>query len=361
MCPIAIIGAAGFVGTRLIETCLLSGITGIRPVVRNNYNLARLCRFGLYEKVRIADAENEQRVLEAVQGFPVVVNLMSGDPAGIVQSTRAIHEACVKGGVRRLIHLSSAVVYGQVDSPDLHDDSPLVKDHWMPYARAKISAEQLLSDASGKNPLEIVMLRPGIVWGPRSRWSFNAASALKANSAFLVGDGSGICDTIYIDNLVACILACCDLETELAGAYNVADAELVTWADFYASLADFAGYDMAKMPTVAADRFHPSLDSLLQDFASTQFYHILKRSISVEQRAKIKRMLSALRSPKAPAGAPLDQGPPKIEVQRDMWNLQKTRYKLPTRKFEEKLGFTPPVSFQEGTRMTINWLRFLGL
>jgi nucleoside-diphosphate-sugar epimerase len=360
MRPIAIIGAAGFVGSRLIETCMLSGIKDIHPIVRNNYNLARLCRYGLDDRVRIADAENEKQLLEAINGSPIVVNLVRGDPGGIIKSTKVIHKACIDCGVKRLIHLSSAVIFGQVESSHIHDDSPFEKNHWMPYARAKIAAENFLRDVSGLSSLEIVMLRPGIVWGPRSNWSFNAAVALKEKTAFLVDAGLGICNTIYIDNLVASILVCCAEEPEVSGSYNVADNEVVTWRDFYASLSDFLCYDMSLMPKVASDRFKPTIETMLLDIKSTALYNKFKKSITLENREMIKQWLAAFKPIQTTPQANENKHQPKLLVSREMWNLQKTKHKLPTKKFSEKFNFTPPVSFHDGTQMTINWLKFLG-
>jgi len=358
--PIAIIGAAGYVGSRMIETCVLSGIKEIRPIVRNSYNLARLCRFGLQDRIMIADARNEKQLLEAIAGSPIVVNLVSADPAGIIESTKAIHRACVKSGVKRLVHLSSAVVYGQVESPDIHDDSPLERNHWMPYARAKIAAERFLRESSGPSSLGVIVLRPGIVWGPRSYWSLNAAVALNENTAFIVGDGRGICNTIYIDNLAAAILACCARETEGAGFFNVADDEVITWHDFYASLSDFLHYEMSSMPRVPGDRFRPNFAARLMDLKSKAFYLNIKNRIPLERREGIKQWLAALKHIRTTTDAPENTSQPKIFVSREMWNLQKTRYKLPTSKFAERFDFAPPVSFSEGTRMTMNWLEFLG-
>jgi len=339
---------------------MLSGIKDIHPIVRNNYNLARLCRYGLHDRVRIADAENEKQLLAAIDGSPVVVNLVSGDPVGIIESTKVIHKACVKSGAKRLIHLSSAVVYGQVESSDIHDDSPLETNHWMPYARAKIRAENFLRSMSELYSLEVVILRPGIVWGPRSRWSFNAAVDLKENSAFIVGDGSGICNSIYIDNLVASILVCCAQESEVSGFYNVADDEVVTWRDFYASLADFLCYDISFIPKVASDRIKPSLESMLLDIKSTALYDKLKKRIALENREMIKQWLAAFKPTRRAPQAHEDKHQTKLLVSREMWKLQKTKHKLPTKKFAERFNFTPPVPFHLGTQMTINWLKFVG-
>jgi 2-alkyl-3-oxoalkanoate reductase len=358
--PVAIIGAAGFVGTRLVESCLLSGIKDFYPIIRNNYSLARLCRFGHQDRIRIADAENENQLVEAINHSPIVVNLVSGDPDGIVNSTKVIHNACVKSGVRRLIHLSSAVVYDQVESPMINDDSPLEVNHWMPYAQAKIEAENYLKKYSEQSSLETIILRPGIVWGPRSRWSYNAAKALTENNVFIVGSGKGICNTIYIDNLVASILVCCNQEEEISGSFNVADAELITWYDFYSSLSDFLNYDMTQIPTINDDQYKPSVNSIILDIKSSSIYNNIKKSITPENRKMIKQFIASIQPPHDQLQIIETGQPKKPFVSKEMWNLQKTSHKLPTTKFSERFNFTSPVSFKEGVEMTINWLKFLG-
>ena len=50
--------------------------------------------------------------------------------------------------------------------------------------------------------ITIVVLRPGLIWGPRSPWVLGPASELVNGTAYLVGDGGGICNLIYVDNLV---------------------------------------------------------------------------------------------------------------------------------------------------------------
>jgi nucleoside-diphosphate-sugar epimerase len=230
----------------------------------------------------------------------------------------------------------------------------------MPYARAKIVAEGIMRKVSETPSFEVVVLRPGIVWGPRSRWSFNAALELKENRAFMVGDGSGICNSIYIDNLVASILVCCSQESEVSGFYNVADDEVVTWRDFYASLSKFLHYDIASIPKVNSNRFKPTFETMLQDIKSSDLYSKLKKSIPLEKREIIKQWLAAYQRKQKSPPTDKNKHQSKVFISREMWHLQTTKHKLPTKKFEEKFNFTPPVSFQDGMQMTINWLRFVG-
>jgi nucleoside-diphosphate-sugar epimerase len=360
MGAITIIGAAGFVGTRLIEALVLDGRTDVQAVVRAYRNLASLARFGPAVKVRLADAEDSASLLPALSGSSVVVNLCTGAPSGIIRSTRSILEACVAANVSRLIHLSSAVVYGEVTSPRLDDDAPPVSGHWMPYARAKAVAEIWLRDQLAAAPCQVAVLRPGIVWGVRSPHTMRAVNALLEKRAYLVGDGQGVFNSVYIDNLVSYIRTCSDHPGNIRGFYNVADQEFVTWRDSYSYLAGSLGYDMSRMPTVSGERFPWSARAALEYVQSLPIvnglYHRLKAQLPDTVKSRIKKRLSGRYE--------YDRGAisyvTKPTVDRELWYLQKVRHKLPVDKFAQYFGFTPPVTFEEGIRRTLRWLTFLG-
>ena len=360
MGSIAVIGAAGFVGSRLIESFILNGFKDFYSVLRSHRSLGRLSRFGSAANIKIADAENEAALLPAIRDCSIVVNLISGNPAGIIKSTKAIYNSCVTTGVKRFIHLSSAAVYGRVESPEIPDDSPPIKNHWMPYASAKASAELFLRSVLTSSPPEITILRPGIVWGPRSRWSINAALDLINHAAYLVGDGSGVCNTIYVDNLISCILTCSNHRTSASGFFNVSDDEFVTWRDFYGSLARYLSYDMSNIPSVPADRFRPSLKGRLDDIMLSSIYNKLKTHIPVETRALIKHWLMN-RLVKDAVDMETKKNRRHIDVTREMWNLQTTKFKLSNSKFAKHFNYRPHFSFAHGSEMTMHWLSFLGI
>lgn len=361
MNSLVIIGAGGFVGTRLIETLVLEGFTNFCGIVRGFHSFAPHCRFGPRVELRMADATDHNQLADAIKGFSVVVNLVSGNPTDIQKSTQAIYRACIISGVKRFIHISSAVVYGMVDSPEINDDSPPVKGLWSPYAKAKAASEVFLRERLGSSTLEICVLRPSIIWGPRSIWSLSAAKDLIDGTAFLVGNGDGICNTIYIDNLIACILTCVDHPGNASGFFNVSDLETISWKQFYESLAQHCNYDMAKIPTVAPDRFRPSLQTRFEDLKSSRIYSTLKDQIPQETRAHIKAWLQERLRRRDRAIAPIDAPPPIPKVTRQMWELQSTRRKLSNAKFLNHFKHTTPVSFAEGTLRTIEWLKFIGI
>jgi nucleoside-diphosphate-sugar epimerase len=359
MSNVAVIGAGGFVGLSLIESLILEGRSDIRAVVRNYRNMAGLCRFGTDLDVRLADAENSALLTEALAGVDTVVNLTTGPPSGIIQSTRSIYEACVSVGVRRFVHLSSAVIYGDVCVP-VGDDDPPVARHWMPYARAKSMSELWLRERLNNDAIDIVVLRPGIVWGVRSPHTLQIAKALAGKTAYLVNDGKGIFNGIYITNLVRCIRTCCEYPQRVAGFYNVGDSELVTWFDFFDALGPPLGCDCSRLSRVRYDHFPWSSRALVDGIQSlplvNELYHQLKAHVPDSLKARIRNYLEGMYCYERHATSYAVR----VAVERELWHLQRVRYKLPIEKFQNTFQFINPISFTEGIQRTIAWLTTLG-
>lgn len=230
----------------------------------------------------------------------------------------------------------------------------------MPYARAKGAAEIWLREQLGRSDLDIVVLRPGIVWGVRSPHTMDIARSLGTRQAYLVGRGRGIFNGIYIDNLVAAIRAAADHAGTAAGFYNVGDTETVTWAGFYRALGGPLGCDIQRLPRVSDSNFPQSLGSIVDTIQNhplvNGLYHRLKVHIPEAAKAAIRARLEG--------GYSYDRFPPGYAtapgVSRELWHLQKVRHKLPTEKFSRAFGFANPVSFERGIDKTVAWLGTLG-
>lgn len=355
---IAIIGASGFVGTSLIESLLLQGETRLRAIVRAYRNFASLARYGDRIDIQLADAEDKDSLSKALEGARVAVNLTTGPPKGIVNSTESILAACRHAKVQRLIHLSSAVVYGRVDVPNLVDHSAPARSLWMPYARAKATCEQWLQSHMDALTPEIVVLRPGIVWGPRSPHTLDIAMSLLQSNAYLVHEGKGIFNSIYIDNLIGCIQACIEHCSGVAGFYNVADDPGVTWRELYIALASRLDVDTACIANVSK---LPITGKIIVEYVQqlpwiNEFYHRLKRNLPDGLKSALKARLAGAYEYRRM----VNEFPSKVEVGREMWHLQQVRHRLPTKKFEHVFNYTPTVSFDEGIARTALWLSASG-
>jgi len=361
MNSLAIIGAGGFVGTRLMETLVLEGAEDFCAIIRGYHSQARFSRLGPAVTIRMADATKVDELVRAFKDFHVVVNLVSGEADNMSRSTETIYQACLDAGVKRLIHMSSAVVYRMVEAMDINDDSPPVKGLWSPYAKAKARSEIFLRERLGRTPLQVCVLRPSLVWGPRSVWTLSVVRDLMNRAAYLVGEGGGTCNTIYVDNLVSCILTCCNYPGDVAGFFNVSDAETVTWMDFYNSFAPRFQYNMNQIFKVPEDKYRPTLQTRLGELKTSPFYMRLKERISQEKRALVKAWLKAKLVKKDRDMQFTDERPQSASVTREMWELQSTRRKLSNTKFQRHFGYQPSVSFAEGIARTIRWIDFIGM
>lgn len=350
MITVAIIGANGFIGTRTVEMLHLGGLAAVRPVVRTASSFARLSRFNI--DARVADARSERALSEALAGCEVVVHAASGSPDTIVSTVEPVYNAAQRAGARRLIYLSSASVHGQDPPPRTQDNSPLRFRQPLAYNRAKIRAERTLHQLRGSGNVEIVILRPGIVFGPRSQWIGNFADGLLASSAYLVDGGRGVCNSIYVDNLVHAIIQSMHAERADGEAFLVGDREHVTWRELYAPVARCLGYDLDSVPSV-----DPAIIRTWQ----TRFEHLRHskraRALATLLPAGIRDVLSARLRHSSSSRITSDPLP---RASLEMTLLHTCRYKLPSEKAERLLSYNPVVSFNEGCRRTVSWLAFAG-
>ena len=353
---VAIVGAGGFVGARLLEMAAHGGRTDVVPIVRAYRSVARVANLGIPH--RLADASRTDSLTQALTGCEAVVNLTNGDPADILSTTRSIYASAVAAGARLLVHLSSATVYGQVERPDLPEDAPPLADHWMPYAREKGRAENFLRERMADGRLAIVVLRPGLIWGPGSPWLIRPALELVSGSAYLVGDGGGICNLAYVDNLVRSIDAVVAHQAPAPGFYNIADDETTTWRQYYSALAAGLGVDMATVHTVAGDRYRAGIGSFVEELKKLPPYSWLKAGVAQDTKAAIKLRLKRVFDHDSPIQPGAHASP---VVTRDIWHLQTTRYPLPTAKFAAAYGRQNLFSFASGLAASLAWLRFIGL
>jgi nucleoside-diphosphate-sugar epimerase len=215
------------------------------------------------------------------------------------------------------------------------------------------------------------VLRPGIVHGPRARWTAGFADDLLAGRAYLVGDGDGICNAIYVDNLVHAIhlASTADAAAVDREAFLVGDAERVTWADLYAPIARALGMELADVPRVGFEEgAAPRADwwQRLNVVKETRPARALLDRFPERLRFVVYSGLGAWRSfrpasaanPAARAGS-AGANPAPVAT-REMALLHGCRYKLPSTKAERALGYRPPVSFADACRRSIGWLAFAG-
>jgi nucleoside-diphosphate-sugar epimerase len=289
-------------------------------------------------------------------GCDAVVNLTMGDD--IVRTTESIYAAAVAARARVLVHISSAVVFGRVTRPDLPDDAPPQLDHWMPYAREKALAENFLRDRMAEGRIAIVVLRPSVIWGPGSPWVLGPASELVHGNAYLVGGGEGICNLMYVDDLVRSIDAVVMNPAVRSGFYHVADDQPRTWRDYYSALAAGLGVSTSTISPLASGDYHIGIGDRLDGARRSPAYQWIKERFSIEARESMKLHL---RRVLARRHAETSSDAARPMVTRAMWDLQTTPHPFPIAKFRATFGHQNRTSFDAGLSASLAWLGFLGL
>lgn len=352
---IAVIGAGGFVGMRSLEMSLLGRRFEMVPVVRSPKSFARISKYG--RPCAYADAGDSVALGKAISGCDAVVNLTMGDNARMVSDTGAILTACEAAKVRVLVHVSSAEVFGRAEDPGLGDDS-IPGPHWMAYAVAKAEAEALLRERLERSATSVVVVRPGLIWGPRSPWVIGPASDLLAGRAVLYGGGEGIANLVHVDNLIRMIVAVCQSREPVRGFFNIGDAEVTRWKDYLPALAKEMRLAQPVIHSVPFEAYREGILSKLVAIKNAEFTRPIKKAIRNQTKWRIKLALDRISAVVRPE--PSDGRPPGPRIDRSGWWLQGTRQKLSTGKYMQAYPGVELMGFEDGMRSTGEWMRFAG-
>lgn len=369
---VGIVGASGFIGSRLVEWLALSDLAIPRPIVRSYKSMARLARFDL--DCRLADATDQAALAAELEGCEVLFHCVVGQRNTILKSAEAVYRAAAGAGVHRLVYLSSAVVHGHDPAPGTHDDSPLVARQAFNYNVSKVMAEHLLRRLRADGAVEVVMLRPSIVFGPRSLyWTLQIAMDLLAGRAYLIDEGAGICNTVYVDNLVQAMWQAAVAGTAGNQEFIITDGEQVTWRDLYGAVAEAVGVDMATVPSIdsaALGRIFRQQGYAQLKTAGKRIGWAVRQSLpaSVISTAReilpsgigkvVKPWWASFQTPDSDSPQTETSGLPLPVVDGEIASLQSCHYLLPIGKARRVLGYEPQTTFSEGCRRTRDWIRF---
>jgi 2-alkyl-3-oxoalkanoate reductase len=350
---IAVLGASGFVGGHIARVLRAQG-DSVRAVVRNPSYLT------VDRHARVADARDVYALRDALAGCECAVHAMLGSPEVIVGSIAPVYAAAQAVGVKRLVYISTGSVHGQSPKQGTDETARLTVRQAFAYNTAKVRAERALMRVRARGTVEVVMLRPTIVFGPGSRWIFEFADRLHDHTAYLVDGARGICNSIYVDNLgyaVHLALTTPGIDREI---FLVGDEESVTWRELYRPIAEAFGYDLDLVPSVVSPNVKAGAKELyLAPLLSSELGRAVVPYVPTVLKSTLRRGVrlaraAARRQPPADADAGARQGP---RVTAEMAALHCCRWRLPHDKATRMLGYVAPVPFAEGCRRSVDWLR----
>ncbi len=316
MDKILVTGADGFVGNKLCQTLAAKG-AHLRSAVRCLSGKSVTYHLDNNDIVDIKGIGPDTDWTSALDGVDTVVHLaarvhMVKEPAKeplaayrLVNTfgTERLAEMAVEAGVRRFIYISTIKVNGEgASASPLNEKSEVAPK--LPYAISKLEAEVILQKISRKSGMELVIIRPPLVYGPEVGGNFLRMLNYVYKEVPL--PFAGIINRrsmIGIDNLVDFIYICITNRHASGELFTVSDNEAVSTPELLRMLA--AGLNKRAM----------------------LFYfpkNLLKLGACLSARSKdIERLISSLVIDSSKAG--------------------------------EKLGWKPPVSLNEGIVSVTKW------
>jgi nucleoside-diphosphate-sugar epimerase len=202
---ILVTGAAGFIGRALCTGLVERGHTVLGRTRRPADPIPGV------ELRPIGDIGPQTDWSEHLAAIEIVIHLANRAhrPGGAVASdtepaaAAALASAAAKAGVRRMVHMSSVRAMGDATLPGLpfsSADPPVPRDA---YGRGKLAIERALQIAARQTGLELIILRPPLVYGPGVKANFRALLRLAASGLPLPLAGiDNRRSLIFLDNLV---------------------------------------------------------------------------------------------------------------------------------------------------------------
>lgn len=250
---ILVTGSGGFLGVHVVERLLAHGQSDIRCFLRDKSKSARLEAMaagysGCNVEICYGNLKSRADCARALVDVEIVIHLaagLKGAPAELfvdsVVTSRNLLEAL---GARieppiaktRVVLVSSFGVYGVValgrgafvDESTPLEANPERRD---PYSHSKLRQEQLVREYQEKLGFELVVLRPGVIYGPGGG-AFSNRVGIQVGPVFAHMGGSNLLPLSYVENCAEAIVVAATHPDAAGQAYNVHDDEMPTAAQY---------------------------------------------------------------------------------------------------------------------------------
>lgn len=170
-----------------------------------------------------------------------------------VQASTRLARQAAASGVQRFVYLSSVKVLGEKTlrgRPFRASDPPRPED---PYAQSKFEAEQALQDIAHETGMQVVVVRPPLVYGPGVKANFERLVRAVAHGMPLpLGAIDNRRSLVGLDNLVDFLRVCVSHPAAANRSLLVSDGEDLSTADLVRRLARALGRPARLLPVPRA-------------------------------------------------------------------------------------------------------------
>lgn len=319
---ILVTGANGFIGSR---TCLylLARHHEVVGLVRKNSNLKLLEGSGV--KLVYGDITDRESLRGLFDDVEIVIHT-----AGAVidwgpyshfekqnlEGTQNIAIEAATGGVKRMIQISSVAVHG-FGKKHADENSGMMESD-VAYSQSKIQTEKWLNEFANRTNMEIVIIRPGNVFGPYDeKFIAPYLDLIRKGQFVFINKGKSLTCPTYIENLVHGIELACTHPDAGGETFIITDGLDIAWKEF-------------------TDALHSELE-VNPTRRSLPYYLVYFIAYLMELSYKAMRIQQA----------PL--------LTRYRINNAGRDYHFTVEKAQRILGYKPVTGFKDAVRKTIEW------
>lgn len=397
---IFITGATGFIGGRLAEVACERNIPVV-GLVRTWSHAARLARLPV--RMAYGDVLDPDSLREAMKGCDVVFHCAVENRVGgqahrrvSVEGTDNVMQAALEMGVKRVLHLSSAAVYSYRPGPDAATEEGAYRYSGDAYCDGKIDGEKVALRYCREHALPVTVLRPTIVYGPFGAYTVDTVALVQEGHMVLVDGGTGVCNSLYVDNLVEAMLLAAERDGAVGEVFHISDASPVTWKEYIEAHVRAIGDSYLPLPEMTAQEIAAAIQETAAARTQMRNHHpsSLKRTLRLmrdprtrqalrsipvverfvqagEAMARMllpaptrrllrQRLLSENTSDAPSSSAQSTSPPPLSQAEVDMIaTFDKVVFSI--EKARRMLGYDPQIDFAEGMERTAAWIKWARL
>jgi len=255
---ILILGATGFVGSRLTEKLTLEHHAQVTVMSRNYGRASSVARYPV--RLVKGDVTNIDDALSNFAGHDIVIDC-TYPAVGILREridqavlgAKTVCDAVLRHRIPRLVHMSTIAVYGPAKDGCV-DETQTCSPSGDAYGDSKLAGERVVLKAHRRNGLPVVVLQPTVIYGPFAAWSAGPLLKLKEGRVALPNSGQGYCNAVYIDDVVDAIILAASVPEIEGERFLISGEAPVTWRQYYEAYQTIAGGTVVLMSAKEIER-----------------------------------------------------------------------------------------------------------